>query len=144
MKFNWPDWIGTPSQLGLLLAFIGSAIIAYIKIFPKVLEIRMTSQQNLQTQDRERITELVAQIKEIEDRCDERERELMAIIDDLKSKINNEAWQRVQSEISLVSTLLEVVPAQQLKQILEALQKRKIVLPYAEMQYAPTEAGEEE
>lgn len=73
------------------------------------------------TQLRGEVRTALEKLRACEEECDRR-------ITKLQNKINNEAMQRVQSEISLVRTLLQVVPAPELTTVLKALEARKILL----------------
>lgn len=126
---TWPSWIGTPSQLGLLLVVTGSIVLGYIKVLPKLLELKIGERASNKDRYTARVKELKEEVKACRDECDAQERRLQDQIDLLKTKINNEAWQRVQSEISLVHTLIQVVDAPQLKIILAALKQRSSLIP---------------
>jgi hypothetical protein len=130
--FQWPTWLGTPSQVGLLVV----VFLALIKVWPTLRQQNIDAWLASKQSYVERIKDLERQVKECQadsikkdQDADKRERRLQDEIDALKTKINNEAWQRVQSEISLVSTLVAVVPNAELKIILEALQRRSALLP---------------
>lgn len=114
---NWPTWLGTPSQV-LTLAII---VITLIKTWPiiqvKVIEARLTREGRYGA----RISELEQSLKACHDECQER-------IDKLQTKLTNEARQRIQSEISLVHTLISVVDAPQLRTILAALERRRSLI----------------
>lgn len=128
-NFSWPTWIGTPSQFGLLVVAIVSVVVAYIKVLPKMSELRIGSEQYNRAELVRQVSQATKDIKTCRDECAEQERKLQGQIDTLKTKINNEAWNRVQSEISLVHTLIQVVDAPQLKIILEALKQRSVTIP---------------
>jgi hypothetical protein len=136
---TWPAWIGTPSQLALLVVVSGSIIIGYIKVLPQILKLRQderTSKRELEASERDRIagyyrTEVQAlkeRLEACEKKCSDDNTEAQKKIDYLQGRVSNEALQRVQSEISLVNTLIQVVDAPQLRTILTALEKRKVLL----------------
>lgn len=131
MSFSWPTWIGTPSQLGLLLAFVGSVFLAWLKVYPKILELNLTDQARKRSELYAHIDRLNAELKTCKDECDAQEVRLKEQIERLVTKVNNEERQRVQSEISLVKILIDIVPAPQLKAILDALQKKDVTLAAA-------------
>jgi transcriptional regulator of NAD metabolism len=81
-----------------------------------------------------RITSLEAAMKKNQEECEKDKEELRDIIEQLREKIRNEAEQRVQGEISLVSTLIQIVDAPQLKAILKALEQRQVRLQVANIQ----------
>lgn len=126
---RWPSWVGTPSQFGLLVVVLGTIIIAWIKVWPKLRQLTIEERASIEDRNQTRIQGLVRDVKECREECREQEVRLTEKIDMLQNKINNEALQRVQSEISLVHTLLEIVDAPQLRLILAALEKRKTLLP---------------
>jgi hypothetical protein len=140
---GFPSWAGSVPLWGIFFM----AVIALIKAWPKLKEIGVQERQGIRDPYVKRIRELAEDVKQCRKECDEqevrlrremeekgeahraREEELKGEIDALKNKMNNEAWQRVQSEISLVRTLIQVVDAPELRVILEALQKRSAIMP---------------
>jgi hypothetical protein len=113
-------------------------ILAFIKVWPIIRQqnIDFTAAARKAYEDRIVAAEAKTQracdrLAECERLCDEREEAFKNTIDELKTQINNEAWNRVQSEISLVNTLIAIVDAPQLRVILEALQRRSNSLPAA-------------
>jgi hypothetical protein len=114
---SWPSWLGSPSQFALLII----VILALIKVWPIIQKQLMDARAGREGRYSKRIRELEDNLERCHRECGER-------IDKLQTKINNEAMQRVQSEISLVSTIIQVVDAPQLKAILAALEKRKGLL----------------
>lgn len=107
-----------------------AVLIALIKIWPQLKQQSIDERLSIRDRYLLRIKELVQEVKDCRADCEEQERRLQGQIDGLKTKINNEAWQRVQSEISLVHTLIQVVDAPQLKLILDALKARSVTLPH--------------
>lgn len=114
---EWPAWLGSPSQVVLLVL----VVIALIKIWPILQKQVFEARASREGRYGERIRHLEIELHKCHEEC-------AAKIEKLQTKINNEAWQRVQSEISLVSTIIQVVDAPQLRQILAALERRKMTL----------------
>lgn len=143
----FPAWIGTLPAWGTFFMVLAAITITTIRIWPRLKELGITERQGIANNYINRIIELKNDVKqcreecdaqevrlrkEIDDNrreCDDREEQLKNEVDHLKTKINNEAWNRVQSEISLVNTLIQVVDAPELRVILEALQKRSALMP---------------
>lgn len=143
----FPAWIGTLPAWGTFFMVLAAITVAVVRIWPRLKELGITERQGIAQNYINRIIELRAEVKECRDNCDAQEARLRKEIDDnrkecdareeqlkqevdrLKMKINNEAWQRVQSEISLVNTLIQVVDAPELRVILEALRQRSALLP---------------
>lgn len=128
-SFQWPAWLGTPSQFALLAV----VVITLIKTWPLIQKNLMDAKLLKEGGYAKRITDLEGKLDECKRDCDERDRTSQTTIDSLKQQINNEAWQRVQSEISLVNTLIQIVPNPMLGQILEALKKRSGTLQPIEL-----------
>lgn len=124
--FVWPSWIGTPSQFGLLILAVGSVTVAWFKIWPRMKELGIGERQKEREDLLGRIRELRDFVTVCEKKCDDQAERLQGIIDGLRDKITNEALQRMQSEISLVNTLIEVVDAPQLRAVLHALEAKKV------------------
>jgi chromosome segregation ATPase len=122
---KFPGWAGSVPMWGVFAMIL----ITLIKIWPQLRQQGIDERLNIRDRYLERIKDLVADVQHCRDECDAQERRLQAEIDILKDKLNNEAWQRVQGEISLVNTLIQIVDAPQLKAILAALEKRQRTLP---------------
>ena len=122
-----PDWAGTAP----MWLIFGAIVTTLIKTWPVIMERVEMAREGRRAHAGGRIGELEALLDECRKECDRRDEIYKTEIDALKTKINNEAWQRVQSEISLVNTLVQLLPNNELKLILEALQKRSALLPSA-------------
>jgi biopolymer transport protein ExbB/TolQ len=140
---KFPAWAGSVPMWGVF----AMVLIALIRVWPRLRELSIQERANVRDPYLRRIAELAADVKDCREscekqekelreeiaqnkrECDDRETRLKDEIDSLKTKINNEAWQRVQSEISLVNTLVQVLPSAELKLILDALQKRSALMP---------------
>lgn len=122
----WPSWIGTPSQFAVAVMVAGSILIAYFKVWPIIRQQNIDERLKTSGNYIERISVLETQVRECEQRSDEREARLQEKVERLQTSLNNEVAQRVQSEISLVNTLIEVVDAPQLRAILKALEQKRI------------------
>lgn len=140
---HFPTWAGNVPMWGVF----AMVLIALIKVWPKLKEIGVNERQGIRDPYIQRIRELADDVKHCRQECDEQERRLRHEIDGVKrgsdereaalkeridvlrTRVNNEAFQRVQSEISLVNTLIQVVDAPQLRTILKALEDRKAILP---------------
>lgn len=120
-----PDWAGTMPQW-LLFATV---VLGFFKIWPTIRQQNFDFTAAAKKAYDERILKLEDDLKECARLSDEREDMFKAEIDRLKTKINNEEWQRVQGEISLVNTLVQLLPNDELRIILEALQRRSTTLP---------------
>jgi hypothetical protein len=154
---NLRPYIGNAPMWGVF----AMALIALIRAWPKLKEIGVNERAGIRDPYLKRIRELAEDVKscrrecdaqerrlrqEMDDNkreCDQREREFKKEIDSLKEKMNNEAWQRVQSEISLVNTLIQVVDAPELRRILEALQKRSATMISLDVTAFAIENGKE-
>lgn len=124
--FNkFPAWAGSVPMWGVF----AMVLITLIKVWPVLRAQTLAERVNMRDRFLARVKELSAEIKTARDECDTLKRKMQEEIDLLKNKLNNEAWQRIQGEISLVHTLIEIVDAPQLKRILDALERRKTTLP---------------
>lgn len=130
---NIPPWVGSFPLWALFLTVVGTLIKTWPLIQKNLIDAKMLKAGGYA----KRITELEDKLSNCEVKCDEREVLFKKEIDDLKQKLNNEAWQRVQSEISLVATLVQIVPNPMLGQILEALKRRSTTLQAVEMVAGP-------
>lgn len=131
-----PSWVGTAPQWAMMILLA----IAVVRTSPQWLEAMFTAVQNRRSADRKRITELEAAIAECRRLCDEQDARLQQKIEDLQHKLSNEALQRVQSEISLVHTLIQIVDAPALKAVLTALERRQTLL----FELAPAKGADDE
>lgn len=125
---TWPAWIGTPSQLALLVVVSGSIILGYIKVLPNILKLRKEEREGRRQADADERENIASYYRERLTGCEQRIKELTELVEALQQKIAGDAMQRVQSEISLVNVLIQVVDAPQLRQVLDALESRKISL----------------
>lgn len=144
----WPaiqPYVGTVPMWAMLAIIV----VAYLQMRPKMKAVEIKERESIRDPYLTRINELREDVEKcrqecnLQERelreeidsnkkaCDEREEALKKEIDDLKTKINNEAWQRTQSEISLVTTLVQVLPDPLLKKVLEALNRRSVSQPGA-------------
>jgi hypothetical protein len=126
---RWPIWLGGVPAGATFLIVLGYIVIQYLKNQPLIQRQNMEERLNVKRGYKDRIKELEFQVDRCHEESRRREYELQSEIDALKEKMNNEAWQRVQSEISLVSILLEVVEAPQMKAILDALKVKQARMP---------------
>lgn len=128
------NWLlsGTAPQWGVL--FLLAVVV--VRTSPQWLTVWSTLKLARQERVAARITELETSVRECREECDRQ-------TDSLHQKLRNEAEQRVQSEISLVSTLVQIVDAPQLRAILTALESRKTILAAASVQVlgGPLRAG---
>lgn len=125
---KWPSWVGGVPALATLIIVIGYIVIQWLKNQPVMAQQKIDERLNIKTGYRDTIARLEQQVHECHEESRERERQLQDEIDVLKARINNEAFQRVQSEISLVNTLIQVVDAPQLQIILKALEAKQVRL----------------
>lgn len=117
--------IGTIPQWGMFILLA----IAVVRTSPQWLQTLITAAKDRKDRLGKRISELEQKLHDCEEKCDQREAVFKEEIDRLKTKVNNEAWQRTQSEISLVTTLVRILPKPELQQVLEALQRQSRMLP---------------
>jgi hypothetical protein len=129
---KFPSWLGSAPLWGVFAMIL----ITLIKVWPQLKQQGIDERLNIRDRYLARINEMRTEVaiareevRQCKRDCDAQEVRLQGEIDILKNKLNNEAWQRVQSEISLVNTLIQVVDAPQLKAILAALEKRRTTLP---------------
>ncbi len=125
---KWPSWMGGLPALATFIMVAGYIIQQWVKNRPTMQQQEIDERRARSSTYQGRITTLENQVRECHERSERREAELQGEIDLLKDKINNEAMQRVQSEISLVNTLIQIVPADELKKILTELENRQIRL----------------
>lgn len=126
---KWPNWLGGIPALTTMLIIIGYIIVQHQKNKPLLEKIASDERLNIKTGYRETIARLEKNVHDCHQESRQREDALQKEIDTLKQRINNAEWQRTQSDISLVSVLLDILPAPQMKQILEALKKKQATLP---------------
>lgn len=125
---NLPPWIGSVPAWSALIIMLGYIAIQALKNKPVLNQQAIDDRHRIKEGYVKRIEVLEAAVKECERKCDEREEIFKEQIEKLQERIRNEAEQRVQSEISLVATLIDVVPAEQLKKVLAALQAKQVRL----------------
>lgn len=126
---TWPQWVGTPSQVGLLLVVIGTVLIAYIKVWPVLLEARITERHKERQELRARITELEKAVEDCRRECDRQTALLQDEIGDLQETIYGMRRQHVQEQISLINAIIESVDNPVLKKMLGALESVRSNLP---------------
>ena len=124
------EWLNKlPVWAGNIPAWFLAAtvIIALIKIWPKMREQGIAERLSIKDGYKDTIKDLEARVEQCHRESRQRERELQDEINTLKLRLSNEALQRIQSEISLVQTLIQIVPdAEQLKNIMAALESRQM------------------
>jgi seryl-tRNA synthetase len=120
-----PPWMGSVPAWTTLVMVVGYIIIQWIKTRPAVLQHQIQERLNVSDSNLERIKHLEAAVRQCQLECEQHKTLLNKKCETLQERLNNEAMQRVQSEISLVNTLIQVVDAPQLKIILAALEARQ-------------------
>lgn len=122
-----PSWVGSVPAWTTLIVVIGYILIQVVKNHPVVEQQKITERLNIKEGYVRRISDLEKAVKECQDECKKQQDESAKIIQTLQEKLNNEAMQRVQGEISLVSTLIQIMPdAEQLRRVMAALEARQI------------------
>lgn len=123
-----PPWMGSLPAWSLLILVIGWIVLQRVKNQPVIRQQDIDERLAIKSGYIGRITQLEADVLLCRENCDAQEIRLQTKIDRLQDQLNNEAIQRVQGEISLINTLIDVVDAPQLKAILQALEKRQLRL----------------
>lgn len=141
-----PDWMGSLPAWATFFVVVGYIVVQWLKNQPALRKQESEERQHDRDTDQDRIKRLETLVEECHAQSRIREAELQEEIDTLKMRLSNEALQRIQSEISLVQTLIQIVPdAAQLKAIIAGLESRQVRMVREEMNRlnVEKEAGDE-
>lgn len=138
-----PSWAGN-IPVWILLAIVFAGLVReWLKTQPVREQQKIDERLKIKEGYIGRINDLEDAVRECQRECEEHKKELRKVIDQLQDRVNNEARQRVQSEISLVSTLLKVVDAPQLKIILDELEKRQTTMALLNVQFVESKGADD-
>jgi hypothetical protein len=138
-----PPWAGNVPVWILLAVVIAGLVREWLKTQPVREQQKIDERLKIKEGYMGRINDLEDAVRECQRECEQHKKELREVINKLQDRVNNEARQRVQGEISLVSTLLKVVDAPQLKIILAELEKRQTSMALLNVQLLGSEGADD-
>lgn len=122
---EWPAWLGSPSQVALLVI----VIVTLIKTWPIIQRNILDAKERRESRYSQRISELEKAVTSCQQECEDHKEELRQQIGKLERQRLDDRAQNLQEQISLVAILVKNVDNPMLAQILETLQAHKRRLP---------------
>lgn len=131
--FKWPEWIGSPSQFGLLVIVFA----AFLRWSLPWRKMSIDEGTQIRKELREELVKVRGEHKVCEDALRSAQKELGVLrdeVNDLENRVAGLRRQHVQEQISLINSIIESVDAPQLKTFLKTLESVQRSLPRIEIE----------